>query len=124
MKNFLSILISLLIILGAAFFETAYLDHQFGEFEEVLEILYEKTELGIATEDDEKAVQAVWEEKKKTLHILIPHTSIASIDAWLSEARGYLHEGNLQEVLPKIEVLLNLCETIPASYQILLQNIL
>ena len=124
MKNFLSILLSLALILGVAVFETIYLDRQFEEFGEVLETLYEKTELGIVNEEDEKAVQAVWEEKKTTLHILIPHTAMASIDAWLSEAKGYLHQGNLQEVLPKIEVLLNLCETIPASYKPFLQNIL
>lgn len=123
-KNIASILASLILILSSALFETHYIRSEFDSLQSVLIVLYDKCEEKTATEEDGKGVQALWEQQKKTLHILIPHTAISAVDAWLSEARGYLHEGNYKEVLPKVRVLIDLCTNIPKAYYPTIENIL
>ena len=85
--------------------------------------MYEKTEDQTATHEDGKAVRAYWKEKKKGLHIWIPHTSIENVDYQLNEALGYLYEKKYDDALPKIEVLIEMAEKIPRSYSFSFENI-
>lgn len=124
MKNILSILISLLLLISAGFYEHLYLRDQFDEVSEVLTTLYDKTEERIATKEDGLAVQSLWEEKKKTLHILIPHSSITYIDYWLCEATGLIGEKKYDLALPKLGVLLTIVKNMPKAYEPSLENIL
>ncbi|MBR2374810.1 MAG: DUF4363 family protein [Clostridia bacterium] len=123
-KTIASIFITLGIIFGLAFYENNRVNNTFREFETVLTSLYNKTESGEVTYEDGTATERFWENKKNTLHIWLPHTAILEIDYQLYEAVGYLYVRDYQSALPKIEILLGMCENIPQSYRFSIENVL
>ncbi|MBO5412620.1 MAG: DUF4363 family protein [Clostridia bacterium] len=123
-KTIASIFITLGIIFGLAFYENNRVNDTFREFENVLTILYDKTESGDVTYEDGLATEEFWENKKNTLHIWLPHTAILEIDYQLYEAVGYLYVRDYKSALPKIEILLGMCENIPQSYRFSIENVL
>lgn len=122
-KTIVSVLISLGIIFGVSFYETTHVKNTFALFENALLALYDKTESGDATIEDGEAIEALWEAKKKSLHVWIPHTAIQEVDYQLYEAVGYIYVRDYQSALPKIEVLLGMCENVPHSYTFSVENI-
>ena len=123
-KTLLSILITMAAIVGVAIYENFRLKSTFEKFFEALTILHDKTERETVTYEDGLAVKEFWEHQKNTLHIWIPHTAISEVDYQLYEAVGYLYVRDYQSVLPKLEVLLGVCENIPQSYRFSIENIL
>ncbi len=123
-KTIASIVVTLGLILGVSIYETNHITQVFDRFENALLALYDKTERNEATYEDGTAVQTLWEEQKRTLHVWIPHTSIQEVDYQLYDAVGCLYVQDFQNALPKIEVLLGMCENIPHSYTFRLENIL
>ena len=85
--------------------------------------MYQKTEAGTATHEDGNAMRIFWEDKKKVLHIWLPHTIVDQLDTHLNEALGYLYQGNFEDSLPKFEVLIDMTENIPYTYDLTPQNI-
>ena len=85
-KTFLSGLIGLLIMVTASFFEYGFVKNSFLQFHEILTVAYDKIEDETAVKDDVQAAQEFWIEKKKSLHVFIPHNDIKEIDLWVSEA--------------------------------------
>ena len=122
-KTAISILVSFLLLLGISIYETTYIQKTFHTFEKQLTALYKKTEAKNASFEDGKAVRKFWLDKKKTLHIWIPHTSIETVDYQLNEAMGYLYEQNHDDALPKIEVLIEISKRIPRAFSIKLENV-
>ena len=122
-KTVVSIFISFFLVLGLGFFETNTVRETFTFFETALRSLYDKTEEGSATYEDGTAVQAFWEEKKKSLQIWLPHNPLAEVDYQLYEAVGYLYLQDFKSALPKIEVLIGMCENIPSSYTLRWENV-
>lgn len=122
-RTIVSILISLLILIGACLFEVYYIKDEFLAFHAVLETLYQKADDQTATAEDAKAVRDVWEDKKRHLHIWVPHTDISYIDYWLSEAVGLIYTKRYDEALPKLEVLLSIAQNLPATYTINPENV-
>jgi hypothetical protein len=122
-KSLVSILISLGLTLAGSFYEIYYVKTTFSAFRSTLLSLYDKSESHLATYEDGRAIQTFWEEKKKILYILLPHTLIDQVDYHLGEALGYLYQGNFEDSLPKFELLLDMAETIPRAYRILPENI-
>ena len=122
-RTIVSIFISLGIIIGTALYETVHVKEAFKIFESALLTLYDKTEAGEVTFEDGTAIESLWEEKKKTLHTWVPHTAIQEVDYQLYEAVGYLYVRDYQSAMPKIEVLLGMCENIPQSYTLNFYNI-
>ena len=123
-KTIVSIAVTFALLLGISIYETTHITHVFQRFESVLLTLYDKTERDEATYEDGTAVQALWQQQKKTLHVWIPHTSIQEIDYQLYDAIGCLYKQDFESALPKIEVLLGMCENVPHSYTFRLENIL
>ena len=123
-KTIASILISLSLLLGIAFYENYAIDHAFSSFGAILQALYEKAESGEVTYEDGTATEAFWENQKNTLHIWLPHTAILEIDYQLYEAVGCLYVRDFESALPKIEILLGMCKNIPQSYGFRWENIL
>ena len=117
-KTALSILLTFALILGLSIFEVNYVNASFSEFRSILCGLYEKAEASQATHEDGLVVQKFWEDKKKSLHVWLPHNSIEAVDFQLSEALGYLYEGQLTDALPKIEVLIDMAENIPHVFEL------
>lgn len=123
-RTCISILVALGFILGLTFLELHYVQEAFDSYRNVLTGLYEKTEKGDATHEDGIAAQRHWAHMKKSLHIWLPHNAIENLDFHLSEALGYLYEGQFTDALPKIEVLIDMTENIPHAFEFSIENIL
>ena len=123
-RTCISILLALAVILGLSLLEVYYVQEAFEDFRNVLTGLYEKIEGSEATHEDGIAVQQHWSHMKKNLHIWLPHGSIEGLDLHLSEALGYLYEGQFTDALPKIEVLIDMSENIPSAFKLSIENIL
>lgn len=122
-KTIVSIIITLGLILSAGIYEQKRVKNTFSDFEKVLHALYEKTESSIVTYEDGTATEEFWEKRKNTLHVWLPHTAILEIDYQLYEAVGYIYVRDFDSALPKLEILLGMCENIPQSYRFSLENI-
>lgn len=123
-RTFVSILVAFAILLGLSLFELQYVNKTFDEFHEILYVLRQKTDAQIATYEDGKAVQEYWLNKKKVMHIWLPHTSLQEIDLQLDEAVAFLYVDDHKAALPKIEVVMGLAFNIPQSYELKWKNIL
>lgn len=122
-KTIVSIFITLGIIFGVAFYEGIRVKTTFEDFGEILQVLYDKTDAGEVTHEDGRATEEFWESRKKTLHVWLPHTAIQEVDYQLYEAVGCLYVEDYDSALPKIEILLGMCENIPQSYRLSLENV-
>ena len=123
LRTIASILITLGLILGVSFYESSCVDKAFNELRTTFETLQEKAELGTATYNDGVAARIFWDKKKETLHFWLPHTALQEIDFQLNEAIGFLSLDDNEGALPKIEVLINLTDAIPHSYNFNVKNI-
>ena len=123
-RTIISIFVTAFLLLGISIADVCYTQHTFSQFQEVLQALFDKTDAQTATYQDGEAVRTFWENKRKILHIWLPHASIQEIDLQLSEALGYLYQENYQDSLAKIEVLIRSSQLLPDSYTLKWKNIL
>ena len=122
-KTLLSLLISALLLFGAAIGESYFVNRQFGRLDTALAALEEKVREENATRTDAETVQTLWNEEKRKLHAVIPHNDISYIDYWLGEAVSYIETKNYDDALSKGEVLLTVCKQIPKTYSISFENV-
>ena len=122
-KALLSILITLGLIVATTIFELHYVSSTFQLLTEVLLTLHDKTEAQTATFEDGTAARQLWEQKKDILHIWLPHTTIQEVDYQLYEAVGFICVRDYKNALPKLEVVLGMCENIPEAFSLRVQNI-
>ena len=122
-KTAIGALVALIFVITLSVYEWYFVNTTFENLNTILQALYDKTENSTATHEDGMVAQKFWLEKKKTLHIWLPHTAINTVDSQLSEALGYLYEGKFTDALPKLEVLLDFSENIPRSFKLLPENI-
>lgn len=111
-------------MIAGSIYETRFVEKQFAEFDVVLDELYEKVDSEQAVKDDVLAVQKNWLDKKKVLHIFIPHNDIKEIDLWLSEAVTLVRDKEWNDAISKIEVLKELSEQIPKTFKVSFENVL
>ena len=123
-RSIVSMLCVAIILTAGAIYETNFVQRQFNEFHTVLEVLYLKVDDQTATQDDVYAVQKNWLDKKRFLHAFIPHNEIKEVDLWLSEAVTLVRDKEWKDAISKIEVLKELAEQVPRTFQITLDNIL
>lgn len=123
-RTIASILITLALIVGISLYEIYYVQTTFETFETALRSLKQKTESGVVNYDDGLAVRELWDTKKRTMHVWIPHTALQEIDYQLDEAIGFLYVEEYSDALPKIEVLIGLSENVPRGYTFHIGNIL
>ena len=122
-KTLISMILVFMVLLGGAFYENYFVNKQFDEMHAVLEVLYEKVDCETAKEDDVYAVQNTWIEKKKALHVFIPHNEIKEVDLWLSESATLVRDKEWQDAISKIEVLKELTEQIPKTFRLSWENL-
>lgn len=115
--------VAVLLVVGAIF-ESKFINNQFDDFHDVLEVLYEKIDDKDATQDDVYAVQENWLNKKKNLHAFIPHTEIKEVDLWLAETVTLVRDKEWTDAISKVEVLIELSEQIPKTFRLAFENIL
>lgn len=122
-KSIISTCIIAILLTVCAIYETNFTKRQFTEFDSVLNSLYEKVDDKTAIEEDVYAVQQNWLDKKKYLHIFIPHNEIKEMDLWIAESVKLVREKKWEDALSKIEVLKELSEQIPKTFAISVENI-
>ncbi len=123
-KSIVSMLVVIAILIGGAIYESDFVHRQFEEFDEILVTLYDKIDNETAVEEDVIAVQKNWLEKKKVLHIFIPHNDIKEVDLWITEAITLVRDEKWEDAISKIVVLQELSQQIPKTFAISLENIL
>ena len=122
-KSLISMLCVGVILLFGAIWECNYVQKEFGELHDCLQVVYEKVDEQTATIDDIYSVQKLWLNKKKTMHMFLPHNEIKEVDLWIAETATLVRDGEWQDALSKIEVLRELSEQIPKSFTVSLSNI-
>ena len=123
-RAIVSIFITLALLIGVSIYEIYYVQTSFQNFESSLRRLKGKIEREEVNHDDGLAVRAFWNEKKKIMHVWIPHTALQEIDYQLDEAIGFLYVQKYEDALPKLEVLIGLSENVPKGYTFHIGNIL
>lgn len=123
-KSLVSMLTVLSLLIVGSILETWFVNKQFKEFDGVLFELYQKVDQEIAVEDDVLAVQKNWLDKKRVLHIFIPHNDIKEMDLWLSESVTLVRDKEWKDAISKVEVLRELSEQIPKTFRVSFENIL
>ena len=122
-RTIAGIFISLAILISASVWESKQVENDFQLLENTIQTLHQKTEDGTATHEDGEAIEVFWQKKKKKLHLLLPHSAVQQIDYELNEALGYLYQGNFQDALPKMEVLLQATEVVRQNFSLAWGNI-
>ena len=123
-KTIISMIAVSIIFFAGAIYENHFVKKQFSEFSSVLEILYQKVDDKVATQEDVYATQDNWLNKKRYLHAFIPHNEIKEIDLWLSESATLVRDKEWKDAISKIEVLKELAEQIPKTFVLSWENIL
>lgn len=122
-RTIVSIIVTLGCIVTLSVYEIYYVHSTFAYFSEVLQSFYEKTERQTVTDEDGQALRAYWAEKKKTMHVWIPHTTLQEVDYRMNEAIGYIYLDNYEDALPPIEVLIGIAKNIPRAYTLKFENV-
>lgn len=104
-------------------FTAGYVKGQFEDFHSAVENLYYKVEGKTANREDAYAVKTLWNDKKKKLHVFLPHNDISYVDYWLNDACGLIYTENYDLALGKIEVLKELSLALPDAYSLKLENV-
>ena len=123
-KTLISIFVVACLLIVGSIYEHNFVNKQFKELNGVLSVLYQKIDNETATQDDVYAVQKNWLDKKKVLHIFIPHNDIKEIDLWLSESATLVRDKEWKDAISKIEVLIELTEQIPKTFVLSWENVL
>lgn len=123
-RSIISMVVVALIFFAGSFYENNFVNRQFNEFSNVLEVLYEKVDDQTATQDDVYAVQKNWLDKKRFLHAFIPHNEIKEVDLWLAESATLVRDKKWEDAISKIEVLKELSEQIPKTFKVSWENVL
>ncbi len=122
-KTLWTISVTLVLLVGLGIFEHFFVEKQFDELKTALYVLYDKIEDETAQTTDAESVKTLWNKEKENLHIIVPHTNIANIDYWLSEAIGLIETKKFDLALSKVVVLIDMCEQIPDTYGVSFENI-
>ena len=122
-KSIIYTVAAIALCVGLFIFTEWYVQKQFNDFSEAVETLYSKVENKTANREDGFAVRTLWNDRKKKLHIFLPHNDVSYIDYWLNEACGLIYEQNYELALGKLEVLKEISRSLPDSYSITLENI-
>jgi hypothetical protein len=122
-KSIIYTLSAIVLSVGFFIFTEFYIRTQFDQFHTAVESLYDKVENHTANREDGYAVKDMWADKKKKLHIFIPHNDISYIDYWLNEACALIYTQNYDLALGKVEVLKEITTNLPDAYSISLENV-
>lgn len=122
-KAIIYTLTAIALCVGLFIFTEWYVDKQFKEFFDAVEVLYDKVENETANREDGFAVRTLWNDRKGKLQIFLPHNDISYIDYWLSEACGLIYNEEYSLALGKLEVLKEITKNLPDSYTLKPENI-
>ena len=122
-RSLISVVVAALILSCGAIYEQLYVNRTFSDFENRLELIYDKTEQKTVTEDDVSALIDKWHDNNRELHVFLSHNDIKKFDLWLAETLSYVKQKNYGEAIDKIEVAIELVKQVPKGYRIKFENI-
>lgn len=122
-KTIISTLVAIAILICAGIYENKQVSNSFNAFYDFLQQTEIKLENKTASVQDALALENFWFEKKRKLHVWIPHNDIKEIDLWMAECVAYSNNGDFDECLCKIKVLKVLAKQVPFNFILKLENI-
>ena len=122
-KSIISMIAVAIILAAGMIFETAFIHGEFKELAAETEILYDKIEAKTANENDVYALQTKWVIAKEKLHAFISHNEIKEFDLWIAETVKLVSAEMWDEALSKIEVVMELEEQIPKTFEFSWANV-
>lgn len=122
-KSLITVLVSALILAGAAVYEQIYVNSAFQSLIEKATIMQEKELSKTATETDARNVKEFWIKEKEKMHAFVSHNDIKELDMWLSEGVAFTKSGKYEEAFTKYVVIEDLCRSIPKGYLIRFENV-
>lgn len=124
MKNVISIIVGIAIVITLGFAESYYIDKTFKTFEKEIDSFIVKLDEGTLTENDVIESEKNWEKVKKSLHLIIPHNDIKPFNESFSELKISVRLDDYDNSLKELQVLHDLVHTIPSTYKFTIENIL
>lgn len=122
-KSVITVIVSALILAGAAIYEQIYVNSAFDRLLEQALIMQEKETNKTATPADAENVRNCWIKEKEKMHAFISHNDIKELDMWLSEGIAFTKNGKYEEAYTKYVVIADLCKSIPKGYLIRFENV-
>lgn len=122
-KSVITVIVSALILAGAAIYEQIYVNSAFDRLLEQALIMQEKEINKTATPADAENVKNCWIKEKEKMHAFISHNDIKELDMWLSEGIAFTKSGKYEEAYTKYVVIADLCKSIPKGYLIRFENV-
>ena len=122
-KSVITVIVSALILTGAAIYEQIYVNSAFDRLLEQAVIMQEKETNKTATPADAENVRNCWIKEKEKMHAFISHNDIKELDMWLSEGIAFTKSGKYEEAYTIYVVIADLCKSIPKGYLIRFENV-
>lgn len=122
-KSVITVIVSALILTGAAIYEQIYVNSAFDRLLEQALIMQEKETNKTATPADAENVRNCWIKEKEKMHAFVSHNDIKELDMWLSEGIAFTKSGKYEEAYTKYVVIADLCKSIPKGYLIRFENV-
>lgn len=122
-KSVITVIVSALILAGAAIYEQIYVNSAFDRLLEQALVMQEKETNKTATPADAENVRNCWIKEKEKMHAFISHNDIKELDMWLSEGIAFTKNGKYEEAYTKYVVIADLCKSIPKGYLIRFENV-
>ena len=122
-KTIISAAVVALILVDTAILDVNFINGEFKDFSDSVAIVYEKVEQQNASEDDIYELQDKWLQSKNKWHAFIPHNEIKEFDLWIAEAIKLVKEEMWEDALSKLEVIKELAEQVPKTFEVSFSNI-
>lgn len=122
-KSLISVIVATAIIAVGATLENLSLKNSFSQITDCVDVLTQKLHEDTCTTDDILSLQTLWIRKKQGLHVYIPHAEIKELDLWISECVAYVRFKKIDEAIAKLEVVKELCEQIPKTFSVRIENL-
>ena len=122
-KSIFSMIAVAFILTAGVIFETTFIRGEFNELTAETQILYDKIETQTANENDVYVLQKKWVAAKEKLHAFISHNEIKEFDLWIAETVKLVAQREWNEALTKMEVILELEEQVPKSFEFSFANV-
>ena len=130
LKKFITVIVFLVLIAVAGYFESHYITHSFDDLVGKLNEI--KTELSLspdAIDTPENVgnlieIHEFWQTRTQVLKFFVWHTGIKDVEVGLARITSYTEENNYTEAYVELNNLIDYCEHYKEDYRFSLQNII
>lgn len=116
------VIVAIILAVGVIY-ETTFIRGEFKKLVVATDVLYDKIDGQSANENDVYALQTKWVDAKNKLHAFISHNEIKEFDLWIAETVKLVAAEMWDEALSKMEVIKELEEQVPKSFEFSFANV-